>query len=121
MLCHCRLQAVQQEQQRKRKDRSEGDRKEEPGSRGRKSAKGLGWEEGEDKEWVAPTPGRTAGTGGGVGGTTGGTAGGTSDPSKQEQVSVLPADDSVWEAKPAQEVAVSLEEEVDAYLEAMFA
>jgi hypothetical protein len=33
--------------------------------------------------------------------------------------SVLPADDSVWEAKPAQEVAVSLEEVVDAYLEAL--
>jgi hypothetical protein len=67
---------------------------------------------------VAPPPAAAtiaAGSGGGADGGATGTAGTQAAPS----VITLPADNSVWESKPTQE-AVSVEEEMDAYLEGLF-
>lgn len=78
----------------------------------------AGWEEGEDKEWVAPPPVKDAAGGAGQKATAEAALQGVG--SGVQQPSVLSADNSVWEAKPAQEAVASAEEELDAYLEAMF-
>ncbi len=85
----------------------------------------LGYEQGEDKDWVLPPPTSThtattqqgqqgAGTaaGGAVG--PGAGAGGVQQPS------VLSADPSVWEHKNKTQDVVTVEEELDNYLESMF-
>ncbi|KAJ9531904.1 hypothetical protein QJQ45_022057 [Haematococcus lacustris] len=79
----------------------------------------AGWEEGEDKEWVAPPPVKDPAGGAGQKATAEAALQGVG--SGVQQPSVLSADNSVWEAKPAQEAVASAEEELDAYLEAIMA
>ncbi|KAG2434917.1 hypothetical protein HYH02_012115 [Chlamydomonas schloesseri] len=71
---------------------------------------------------VAPPPGAAAGAAGaaGAGGGSGSAAGAAGGAAGQAPAIItLPADNSVWEAKPAQEAATA-EEEMDAYFEGLF-
>lgn len=63
---------------------------------------------------VAPPPAAAAGGGSGPAG-----AGGAAGVGQAPAIITLPADNSVWESKPAQETATA-EEEMDAYFEGLF-
>lgn len=73
----------------------------------------VGFDQPEDKEWVAPPPMAAAEQ---AGGSAQAAAAAGADAVQQ---SVLPADNSVWEQKAPQQEATA-EEDFDSYLENMF-